>query len=146
MRTHKGYCSAAVHIKLGLTGGPSGREWSVKQGVMGERAAACTVAAGAVHAALPRQRHCVLLRAALLHKGGVLRKERLHGQAVAVTDLHGNTDLSVAASPTPWKSKFSGPSLNMLHAAQLWNSEEYMFLSMKRLCGRRVLLRQGAGL
>ncbi len=49
---------------------------------------ACTVAAGAVQAALPYQRHHILLRAALLHKLCILCKERLHGQAVTITDLH----------------------------------------------------------
>ena len=50
---------------------------------------ACTVAAGAVHAALPYQRHHILLRTALLHKLCILCKERLDGQAVTVADLRG---------------------------------------------------------
>ena len=49
---------------------------------------ACTVAAGTLYAALPYQRHHILLRTALLHKLCILCIDRLHGQAVAVTDLH----------------------------------------------------------
>ena len=58
--------------------------------MMGEGVIACTVTAGTIYAALPDQRHHILLRTALLHKLCILRIDWLHGQAVAITDLHGN--------------------------------------------------------
>ena len=61
------------------------------------RKIACAVAAGTLYAALPYQRHHVLLRATLLHKLCVLCVYWLDGQAIAVTDLHGIPDLSITA-------------------------------------------------